>query len=58
MALCCQAIRLGMHRSDYMVDTVTSTLLQIELNTIASSFAGLTSLVSQLHTWVLLLLLL
>ena len=45
-----------MHRSDYMVDTFTSSLLQIELNTIASSFAGLTSLVSRLHTWVSLLL--
>ncbi|RYR02287.1 hypothetical protein Ahy_B06g081108 isoform B [Arachis hypogaea] len=42
-------IRLGLHRSDYMLDEQTNSLLQIELNTISSSFAGLSSLVSQLH---------
>nr|XP_017236819.1 PREDICTED: glutathione synthetase, chloroplastic-like isoform X2 [Daucus carota subsp. sativus] len=34
-------IRLGLHRSDYMLDEQTKLLLQIELNTISSSFAGL-----------------
>ncbi|TVU49990.1 hypothetical protein EJB05_01339 [Eragrostis curvula] len=42
-------IRLGLHRSDYMLDSETSSLLQIELNTISSSFPGLGSLVSELH---------
>ncbi|XP_024031458.1 glutathione synthetase, chloroplastic, partial [Morus notabilis] len=42
-------IRLGLHRSDYMLDEQTKSLLQIEMNTISSSFAGLTGLVSELH---------
>ncbi|XP_047310495.1 glutathione synthetase, chloroplastic [Impatiens glandulifera] len=42
-------IRLGLHRSDYMLDEQTKLLLQIELNTISSSFPGLTCLVSDLH---------
>jgi len=42
-------IRLGLHRSDYMLDSETNSLLQIELNTISSSFPGLGSLVSELH---------
>ncbi|GJP55960.1 hypothetical protein CLOM_g14998 [Closterium sp. NIES-68] len=44
-----QPIRLGMHRSDYMLDTVTGSILQVELNTISSSFPGLTSRVTDLH---------
>ncbi|GJN25730.1 hypothetical protein PR202_gb13595 [Eleusine coracana subsp. coracana] len=42
-------IRLGLHRSDYMLDSETNSLLQIELNTISISFPGLGSLVSELH---------
>nr|AFF18845.1 glutathione synthetase [Dimocarpus longan]AFY17070.1 glutathione synthetase [Dimocarpus longan] len=42
-------IRLGLHRSDYMLDEQTKMLLQIELNTISSSFPGLGSLVTELH---------
>ncbi|XP_057789245.1 glutathione synthetase, chloroplastic [Salvia miltiorrhiza] len=42
-------IRLGLHRSDYMLDGQTNLLLQIELNTISSSFPGLSCLVSDLH---------
>nr|QWJ73371.1 glutathione synthetase 2-2 [Isatis tinctoria] len=42
-------IRLGLHRSDYMLDEETKSLLQIEMNTISSSFSGLGRLVSQLH---------
>ncbi|KAL6908066.1 hypothetical protein ACP4OV_002236 [Aristida adscensionis] len=42
-------IRLGLHRSDYMLDSETNSLLQIELNTISSSFPGLGSLVTELH---------
>eukprot|EP00897_Mesotaenium_endlicherianum_P003739 jgi/Mesen1/3393/ME000192S02564 len=44
-----QDIRLGMHRSDYMLDEATGACLQVELNTISSSFAGLSSLVTGLH---------
>ncbi|KAK6911498.1 Glutathione synthase [Dillenia turbinata] len=44
-----EEIRLGLHRSDYMLDEQTKLLLQIELNTISSSFAGLGCLVSELH---------
>ncbi|XP_050116343.1 glutathione synthetase, chloroplastic-like [Malus sylvestris] len=42
-------IRLGLHRSDYMLDEETKQLLQIEMNTISSSFPGLGCLVSDLH---------
>ncbi|XP_074585177.1 glutathione synthetase, chloroplastic-like [Curcuma longa] len=42
-------IRLGLHRSDYMLDAETNLLLQIEFNTISSSFPGLSCLVSELH---------
>ncbi|BBH06634.1 Protein of unknown function D [Prunus dulcis] len=42
-------IRLGLHRSDYMLDEQTKLLLQIETNTISCSFPGLSCLVSDLH---------
>ena len=38
-----------MHRSDYMADTASGKLLQIELNTISTSFPGLSSRVTDLH---------
>jgi glutathione synthase len=46
---------LGMFRSDYMLDTSSTptSLKQVEFNTISSSFGGLSSLVSQLHTELL-----
>ncbi|KAG9457460.1 hypothetical protein H6P81_001968 [Aristolochia fimbriata] len=44
-----EEIRLGLHRSDYMLDAQTKQLLQIELNTISCSFPGLGSLISTLH---------
>ncbi|KAM7272933.1 hypothetical protein ACFE04_027597 [Oxalis oulophora] len=44
-----EEIRLGLHRSDYMLDEQTSSLLQIEMNTISSSFASLSCLVGELH---------
>ncbi|CAD7702221.1 unnamed protein product, partial [Ostreobium quekettii] len=40
---------VGVHRSDYMLDEPSGKLLQVELNTIASSFGSLGSIVSQLH---------
>ena len=42
-------MELGLLRSDYMVDAETGALLQIEINTIAASFAGLSTLVTRLH---------
>ncbi|KAK8686916.1 hypothetical protein V6N13_085752 [Hibiscus sabdariffa] len=48
-----EEIRLGLHRSDYMLDERTKLLLQIELNTISSSFAGLGCLVTDLHRMLL-----
>ncbi|CAL1407279.1 unnamed protein product [Linum trigynum] len=44
-----EEIRLGLHRSDYMLDEQTKLLLQIELNTISTSFPGLSSMVSELQ---------
>jgi glutathione synthetase len=44
-----QEIQLGLHRSDYMLDMAKGSLLQVEINTISSSFAGLGSLISKLH---------
>jgi glutathione synthase len=42
-----QKYMLGIHRSDYMIDESSSRLLQIELNTISSSFGCLST---QIHT--------
>jgi glutathione synthetase len=47
-----QEIQLGLHRSDYMLDMATGALLQVEMNTISSSFAGLGALTSKLHRYL------
>ena len=44
---------LGLHRSDYMLDDPSTSLLQVELNTIASSFGSLSTRVSELHRYLL-----
>jgi len=44
------ADRLGIHRSDYMLQN--GQIKQVELNTIASSFAGLSSRVAKLHSFL------
>ncbi|KAG2620310.1 glutathione synthetase, chloroplastic-like isoform X1 [Panicum virgatum] len=44
-----EEIRLGLTRSDYMVDGATDMLLQVELNTISTSSNGLACGVSELH---------
>lgn len=41
--------RLGVLRADYMVDQATKSLLQVEINTIASSFAALATRTSEMH---------
>uniref|UniRef100_A0A8C8SGR6 Glutathione synthetase n=1 Tax=Pelusios castaneus TaxID=367368 RepID=A0A8C8SGR6_9SAUR len=51
-----QSVFLGINRSDYMVDCGadgTPALKQIEINTIAASFGGLTSRTPSLHRHVL-----
>jgi len=45
-------LTLGLHRSDYMVDAATGRLLQVELNTIASSFGCLSAKVSRMHRYI------
>ena len=61
--LCLQPISLGMNRSDYMfhsptyttgaVDVQSIQLKQIEFNTMASSFGGLSQQISELHRYVI-----
>ncbi|KAM9786202.1 glutathione synthetase [Neosynchiropus ocellatus] len=51
-----QSVFLGINRSDYMVDTKadsTTSLKQIEINTIAASFGGLSSATPEIHRHVL-----
>jgi len=50
-----QKAALGIHRSDYMIDvsTASPSLKQIEINTIASSFGGLSSRLANVHKRVL-----
>jgi len=45
-------IALGIHRSDYMLDVPSGGFLQVELNTIASSFGCLSSRMTSLHRYV------
>lgn len=55
-----QPLVLGLHRSDYMIDEGSASdsaskggrLLQIELNTISSSFGCLSSRISEMHDWL------
>lgn len=51
-----QPIYFGIHRSDYMIDGGQSgteaELRQIELNTISSAFAGLSSKIAELHKYL------
>ncbi|RDX82165.1 Glutathione synthetase, chloroplastic, partial [Mucuna pruriens] len=44
-----EEIRLGLVRSDYMLDEKTKSLLQIEMNTISTSFAAVGCLMTGLH---------
>lgn len=50
------ADRLGIHRSDYMLHRATDSdpyqLKQVELNTIAASFAGLSCKIASLHQYL------
>ena len=46
-------ISLAINRSDYMLHSPTSSLLQVELNTIASSFGCLSTLVGRMHRYLM-----
>ena len=46
-----QPVVLGVHRSDYLVHE-GSVIQQVEINTIAASFAGLSTITSQLHRYL------
>lgn len=46
-------VALGIHRSDYMLDAPSQGFLQVELNTIASSFGCLSSQVTRMHNYIL-----
>ena len=51
------SVHLGLHRSDYMInvdENGTETPLQVEINTIASSFGCLSKKVGDLHRFMLL----
>lgn len=49
-----QKVALGLLRSDYMSHSKTNnSLKQVELNTIASSLAGISSKISKLHKYIL-----
>lgn len=45
-------VSLGINRSDYMLDAPSGGFLQVELNTIASSFGCLSSITSDLHRYL------
>jgi glutathione synthase len=48
-----QPVRLGLHRSDYMLDGPSGGILQVEINTIASSFGCASSMATSLHRFLL-----
>ncbi|CAG0880834.1 unnamed protein product [Darwinula stevensoni] len=48
-----QRISLGLLRSDYFLHSSTGRVLQVEVNTIASSFAGIATQVSLYHRYIL-----
>ncbi len=47
-----RTVALAINRSDYMLDVPSGRLLQVEMNTIASSFAALATRTAQLHQFL------
>ncbi|KAG7877075.1 hypothetical protein KL935_005025 [Ogataea polymorpha] len=47
-----QPVSLGLFRSDYMLDTVSNSIKQVEFNTVSVSFGGLSPKVGQLHSFL------
>lgn len=49
-----QSISLGLLRSDYLLHSLRdNNILQVELNTIASSFAGIATAITEYHRYIL-----
>uniref|UniRef100_A0A061S7Y8 Glutathione synthetase n=1 Tax=Tetraselmis sp. GSL018 TaxID=582737 RepID=A0A061S7Y8_9CHLO len=48
----CEDRVLAINRSDYMLDEPSGRMLQVELNTIASSFGCLSNLVGNMHQYI------
>ncbi|UJR15083.1 hypothetical protein I4U23_002050 [Adineta vaga] len=48
-----QPIQLDIYRNDYMLDTKSDKMRQVEFNTISSAFAGLTGIVADIHKAIL-----
>ena len=47
-----QPLRMGLFRSDYLIDKNSNELKQVEFNTVAVSFAGLSTKVGELHAFL------
>lgn len=47
-----QKIALGFHRSDYMLNEADGNMLQVELNTISSSFGVLSDRIASMHRFL------
>ncbi|KAG7835603.1 hypothetical protein KL942_005141 [Ogataea angusta] len=47
-----QPVSLGLFRSDYMLDTLSQSIKQVEFNTVSVSFGGLSPKVGQLHSFL------
>ncbi|GME98183.1 unnamed protein product [Ambrosiozyma monospora] len=47
-----QPVSLALIRSDYMLDTATDQIKQIEFNTVSVSFGGLSTKVGELHSFL------
>ncbi|KAI3402340.1 GSH2 [Candida oxycetoniae] len=47
-----QPLSLGIFRSDYMIDSKSNEIKQIEFNTVSVSFGGLSTKIGQLHNFL------
>jgi len=49
----CQPISMGIHRSDYMVNSFNDRLIQVEINTISAAYCCFGSIVTKLYKYIL-----
>ena len=47
-----QTLKLGLFRSDYLIDQKSEQIKQVELNTVSVSFAGLSTKVGEMHSFL------
>jgi len=47
-----QTLKLGLFRSDYLIDKSSEQIKQVEFNTVSVSFAGLSTRVGELHSFL------